>query len=234
MRKKGGGWSLEFSDCDSLLLGENHWARADQAFGDPAAAAGRRLQRSLRPPQRPSPRLAHIRVAARFDFLGSAAFFLSCPSYFLPLNTTARLCWLRLLPMSPSIPPLFSPLLPRRRLCHCPSCIDAPASITILIAAPVCVVPFVLLSMPPRPPIAFHDGTLRLPLLIPPIPPPSPPPLQPIHCRRLPLKHLIAILMTTAADVTIDPTTLSLASGLVASCCCCLRLCCHLATTILF
>jgi hypothetical protein len=40
--------------------------------------------------------------------------------------------------MSPSIPPLFSPLLPRRRLCHCPSCIDAPAPITILLAA-VCL-----------------------------------------------------------------------------------------------
>jgi hypothetical protein len=55
-----------------------------------------------------------------------------------------------------------------------------PASITILLAADVGVVPFIFLPMPPPSPIAFHDGTLRLPLLI----PPSPPPLQPINfCR---------------------------------------------------
>jgi hypothetical protein len=51
----------------------------------------------------------------------------------------------------------------------------------ILLAALVCVVPFALLPMPPRPPIAFHDGTLRLPLLMPPIPPSGPPALQPIN-----------------------------------------------------
>ena len=96
----------------------------------------------------------------------------------------------------------------------------------------VCVVPFVIL-MPPRPPIVFHDGTMRLPLLIPPIPQPSPPPLQPMNCRLLRLEYVIEMLMAAAADVTIDPTARSPASGLVASCCC-LRLCCHLATTILF
>ena len=183
---------------------------------------------------------AHMRVAACVVFICSVTFFLSCPCHLLPLNTTLRFCWLLLLPMSPSIPPLFPPPLPRRRLCRCPSCIDLPACITILLAASVCVVPFILLPMPPPPPIAFHDVTLELPLLIPPIPPPIPPipppippPLQPINCHILPLEHLIASLLAAAADVTIDPTVLSPASGLVASCCC-LRLCCHLAATILF
>ena len=131
------------------MLSENHWARAPRSGGPRAAAAGRRLQRALRPPQRPSPRVAHIRVAACFDVLFAVAFILSFPCLFLPLNTTSRFCWLRLRlrPMSPLIPPLFPPLLPRRHLCHCPSFIDVPASITILLAAAVCVVPLMLLPM---------------------------------------------------------------------------------------
>lgn len=85
--------------------------------------------------------------------------------------------------MSSSTPPLFCPPLQLRRLCCCPSCIDVPifvlASITILLAAAVCVVPLMLLPMPPPPLIAFLVGTMRLPLRIPPMPP-SPP-----HLRRV-------------------------------------------------
>ena len=152
--------------------------------------------------------------------------------------------------MSPLIPPLFPPLLPRRRLCHCPSCIDVPASITILLAAAVCVVPLMLLPMPPRPPIAFHDGTLRLPLLIPPIPPPSAASTDQLSSFAAPAPN-----RDSAGCCCIDPTALPPASGLVASAaaydsaaispprfcfdedlklyllylCCsfCLRLCCH-------
>jgi hypothetical protein len=114
------------------------------------------------------------------------------------------------------------------------------ASITILPAAAVCVVSLMLLPMPPPLLVAFHVGTMRFPLLIP--------------CGRdaVAAAHAaesssesssessvasinqppsFAVRTPTrdaAADVTIDPTALSPASGLVA--CCCLLL---LLTTLL-
>jgi hypothetical protein len=130
---------------------------------------------------------------------------------------------------------IFCPPLQLRRLCCCPSCIDVPifvlVSITILPAAAVCVVPLMLLPMPPPPLIALHAAAMRLPLLIP-------------CCRdavaaadaaessdESTSESSVASIYqppsfadrtatrAAAADVTIDPTALSPASGLVACCC---------------